>query len=227
MTYTLFAVYSALFGAIMGSFLHVVSLRFHTGKSLRGRSHCLSCGTQLRWYELIPLVSWIIQKGRCRHCGAKIPLDVFIAELLSSLLFLSIALRSYFAAGETDLSLSYVLSTLYLFLVSSLFLIVFFYDARHKIIPDEFSVALAVLTLVGAFFFGFEGRIYTFLGFHIPHTLDLLAGILIPLPFALIWLLSRGILMGLGDPKLMVSIGFLLGLRRGWSAVFLAFWLGL
>ncbi len=223
--YTLL-LFSAILGAIIGSFLHVVSLRFHTGKSLGGRSHCLSCGARLRWYELIPLVSWIIQRGRCRHCNAKIPFDVFFAELFSALLFAVIFARSFISSHKILLSGDYLFATLYLFVVVSIFLIILFYDVRHKIIPDEFNVVLAILTFVGMFFFRFVDGVFTFVGFHIPSLSHILAGILIPLPFALIWYFSKGKLIGLGDPKLMVSLGFLLGVRYGWSAIFLAFWIG-
>ncbi len=224
--YTLLIFFSAMLGAIIGSFLHVVSLRFHTGKSLKGRSYCFSCGTQLRWYELIPLISWIIQGGRCRHCHARIPFDVFFAELLSTLLFAIISARSFIFSHRIVFSMDYLIATLYLFIITSLFLIIFFYDIRHKIIPNELNLILAGITFIGIFFFQFVDGVYTFVGFHIPSIIHLSAGVFIPLPFVLIWYFSKGRLMGLGDPKLMVSIGFLLGMRYGWSSVFLAFWIG-
>ena len=65
-----------MYGLLLGSFLNVVSLRFNTGKSLNGRSMCFSCAKTLQWFELIPVVSWLIQKGRCRGCSSRISFEL-------------------------------------------------------------------------------------------------------------------------------------------------------
>ena len=88
-----------IFGLIVGSFLNVVIFRYQPGKKVfdpkliggpgnwKTRSRCMSCKKQLVWYELLPLVSFLIQKGKCRGCGAKISLQYFLVELLSGLVF--------------------------------------------------------------------------------------------------------------------------------------------
>ena len=88
-----------LFGLAAGSFINVVSLRFQPGQGLLdrkmvgGRSRCPYCQKQLNWYELIPVLSFIIQKGRCRSCHQKISFQYPIVEILSGLIFVFVPLR--------------------------------------------------------------------------------------------------------------------------------------
>ncbi len=218
--------YSILLGFIMGSFLNVVSLRFNTGKSLSGRSQCFSCSKKLHWYELIPVFSWLMQKGRCRGCSVPIPKEVFASEFITGVFFGIIGGRGALHGVENLLSFEYLISTLYLFFVFSTLMVILFYDMRHKIIPDTLSALFAVTAFLGMFFFGMDHGFFTFVGFHIPPILHFLAPLLISLPFALVWYFSKGRLIGLGDPKLMLGMGLLLGFSFGMSAVFLAFWIG-
>lgn len=222
---TFFIIMITILGFIFGSFLNVVSLRFNTGKSINGRSMCFSCAKTLSWYELIPVVSWLIQKGRCRTCSSKIPFELLASEIVTGLFFAFIAARGLFTSNFI-LSDAYIISTFYLLFVFSILVVILFYDLRHKIIPDSLSAAFAGSTFLGMFFFSFEFGIFNYISFHIPDIWQILSGFLIPLPFALIWLFSKGRLIGLGDPKLMIGIGFLLGLAKGFSAVFLSFWIG-
>jgi len=223
-----FIINAVILGFIIGSFLNVVSLRYGTGKSLQGRSMCMSCGKTLSWYELIPVFSWLSQKGRCRSCSSRIPFELLASELITGLFFGLIAARGFFLKKDIDFLMSqpYLMATLYLFLIFSVLIVILFYDMRHKIIPDSFSFIFTFLAFLSMFFFKFENGVFLASPFHLPSLTHFLAGILIPLPFALIWLFSKGRLIGLGDPKLMLGIGFLLGLTKGFSAIFLAFWIG-
>src|SRR3989344_4445016 len=82
------------FGTIIGSFLNVLVLRLGTGEAIgRGRSRCFSCGKTLTWRELIPLVSFITQKGKCRSCGSRISWQYPIVEFITGLVFLLVALK--------------------------------------------------------------------------------------------------------------------------------------
>ena len=149
-----------LLGFIFGSFLNVVSLRFNTGKSLQGRSMCFSCAKTLSWYELIPVVSWLSQRGRCRGCSSRISFELLASELLTGLFFGLIAARGFFT-NNFIIDNAYVISTAYLLIITALFVVILFYDMRHKIIPDEFSLFFGILTFIGMFFFAFNNEIFT------------------------------------------------------------------
>ena len=221
----LIVIFASMLGLLIGSFLNVVALRFNTGKGLGGRSECFSCGHVLSWKDLFPLFSFIFQKGRCRYCSSSISLDNIYAEFITAISFGLIAGRGLFT--EIDfLTTHYLLSTLFLFVVFSILIVIFLYDIRHKIIPDSLSFTFGILTFVGMFFFSMESGVFMYMGFHIPIIIDILAGILIPLPFVLLWIISKGTWIGLGDPKLMVGMGFLFGIMQGISSIFLSFWIG-
>ena len=205
-------IFTFVFGVIIGSFLNVVSLRFNTGTGIGGRSMCMSCGTSLTWKELVPLFSFLAQRGACKKCKSKIswqyPLVEFMAGVIFVLIFLVFPPVSAIAA---------VLTLIYV-LCSCLLLVITVYDIKHKIIPDQFSYAFSALALASLFVGGSSW-------FHMPGYMALIAGPLIALPFALLWLVSRGTWMGLGDGKLALGIGWLLGVNGGVNAVILAFWI--
>lgn len=204
------------FGFIIGSFLNVVVLRYNTGRSLQGRSACFSCTSVLAWYELIPIGSYLVQFGRCRNCDARISSQYPAVELLTGVLFLLLHLK--FFSGV--LSLSYALSFLLYALITCLLVAILVYDIRHKIIPTGLVYGAAALALSASFVD------FAALTFKIPSVLQIAAGPLVALPFALLWFTSHGRWMGLGDAKIALVIGWLVGLTQGFSAVLLAFWSG-
>ncbi len=194
-----------ILGLSFGSFLNVLVFRYHTGLSLGGRSQCFTCGKALRWYELVPVFSFCLQRGRCRRCGAKISFQYPLVEFLTGMLFVAV----YVQSGNRVL--------LVLDLAAwSLLMAMAVYDIRHTIIPDGFVAPFIVLGLLRVFLFAYSGPSFFF---------DLAAGPVIALPFFIIWLASKGRLMGLGDIKLMLGLGWLLGAAEGLSAVILAFWI--
>lgn len=205
-------VLSFVFGAIIGSFLNVVSLRFNTGVGIGGRSMCMTCGKTLTWKELVPLLSFVYQKGACKKCKSKIswqyPLVEFLAGAIFALIFLI----------YPPISLLTGFTTLLYVFVSCLLLVISVYDMKHKIIPDSFVYAFGAVALISTFIGGSSW-------FHAPGIAAVLAGPILALPFALIWLVSRGKWMGLGDAKLVLGIGWLLGLNGGANALILAFWI--
>ncbi len=215
---TVFYFFSFLFGVIIGSFLNVVIYRYNTGVSLGGRSMCLSCGKRLSWYELIPVISFFAQKRKCANCGSAISWQYPATELLTGLLFFLVSYSQYPILNGAD-----VIDIAFYWIVASLFVVITVYDWKHKIIPDAFVYTFAALSF-GAFLFhaGFPfSRLSS-----APYLLNMLAGPILASPFALMWLLSHGRWMGLGDAKLALGIGWFLGLYSSISAVILAFWAG-
>jgi leader peptidase (prepilin peptidase) / N-methyltransferase len=211
-----------ILGLIIGSFLNVVIFRFNTQKSFGGRSGCMSCQKKLTWYELVPLFSFLGLGGRCKNCKTKIsfqyPLVEFITGLIFALLFLKF--QDLFFSDTLIFSFNYA----YYSVAFSLLIVIAVYDLKHKIIPDILSFVFGILAFIGLFFLNSIGS----LGFslHIPTLLGFLAGPIIAGPFAFFWLVSSGRWMGLGDAKLAIGLGWLLGLPFAISGVVLAFWIG-
>src|SRR5258708_29487551 len=105
--------------------------------------------------------------------------------------------------------------------VFSVLLVIAVYDLKNKIIPDALAFVLGLLSFAGLFLFNNYG-FYV----HTPGLWEFASGIILALPFALLWLISRGAWMGLGDAKLEISLGWLLGLSRALSGMIFAFWSG-
>lgn len=201
----------ALVGCIVGSFLNVVILRYGTGKSwVSGRSLCFTCGKNLTAKELIPLFSYLWQRGKCSECGAKISPQYFFVELATALLFLLV----YKTAPGMLMVGPWI--------IWSLLVIITVYDLRHKIIPDGVVYTFAAVSLVASFFSNGPSGIE----FAVPSLLNLLAGPILFAPFFLLWWISKGAWIGFGDAKLAVGIGWFLGLSLGASAIIYGFWLG-
>ena len=220
------AVIFFVLGLIIGSFLNVVICRLNTARSLGGRSACMSCERKLRWYDLVPLFSFLALKGRCRSCETRIsymyPFVEFITGLVFVLLFIKFSALGGFAFGG-----QFMIAYLYYALMFCLLIVIAVYDARHKIIPDSLVLFFSLLSFAGLFFFSNDAySSYPLLNFHIPTMLEFLAGIFTAVPFALFWLVSRGAWMGLGDAKLALGIGWMLGISLSLSALMLAFWSG-
>lgn len=199
------------FGAILGSFLNVVSLRYGKEDFISRRSRCLNCNKELGVSNLFPLFSFIFQFGKCTFCKRKISFRYFLVEFLVGLLFLF----SYIQF--VNFSFSFVL---FLWVLFSLMTIVFLYDLDNKIIPDIFSLLLFIISFT-SLFFNFQNN-----GFYLPSILEILSGFVVALPLFLLWFLSGGRWIGLADSKFVLSFGFVLGVSGGISSVVIGFWVG-
>ena len=215
------------FGTIIGSFLNVVILRYNTGEPIvNGKSACFSCAKKLSWYELIPIFSFAALRGKCGKCKSKISWQYPLVEFFTGLLFLAVYLKlnGFYFLNKLNLLTSYYpqpLDYLYYLAIFSILIVITVYDIRHKIIPDLLVFSFAFLSLVWLIaYLGFSNL------FQPSSILDLFAGPILALPFFLMWLLSRGRWMGLGDAKLALGMGWFLGLISGASAVIFGFWIG-
>jgi leader peptidase (prepilin peptidase)/N-methyltransferase len=210
-----------LFGTIIGSFLNVVIYRFNTGmKIASGRSICMTCNNKLRWYELIPLFSFLIQSGKCRRCASLISHQYPLVEFLTGLVFTLFAYK--FLPIFHFSFLAYLFLLILSVFVFSILIVISFYDLRHKIIPDQLVLIFIIVSFFSIFIdFSFTNSLFIW-----PTFSNLISGPLLALPFVLIWLFSKGRLMGLGDGKLIIGIGWFLGLSQGLFAIILSFWLG-
>lgn len=203
------------FGIIIGSFLNVVILRFNTHKTFGGRSACMSCAQTLQWYELIPLFSFLGLKGRCRNCKTKISIQYPLVEFTTGLVFVLLFLK--FKDFLSYDGLVFPISFSYYAVIFSLLIVIAVYDLKHKIIPDLLVFIFGILSFVGIFLF--KDYIYTL---HLPNIIELFSGLILALPFALLFFISRGKWMGFGDAKLAVGFGYLVGLSAGFSSLMIA-----
>lgn len=208
------------FGTIIGSFLNVVILRLGTGKSLGGRSMCAVTGKPLRWYELIPIISFAIQGGRSRYSKTRISWQYPLVEFATGSLFLLVFykfLPLLYLSPEL-----FLLNIFFYFFVISYLVMIFVYDARHQIIPNSLLYPLGIIIFIATFCLPF------LLGADIGNTLfwRVLSGPIIALPLFILWVITRGRGMGLGDVKLVIPLGWLIGLSSGFAMLLLSFWSG-
>lgn len=230
----MFLFYSIIFllGLAIGSFLNVVIFRLESGKKIvNDRSKCMSCGHILAWYDLLPVLSFIFLKGKCRHCGKSISVQYPLIELATGVLFVLIFNFQFPISQYSNIPMSIP----YLLFIASSLIVVFVYDLKYYIIPDKivYSAIIAALgfnllndSLVNNFqlFFNSQFLAYNMRNsYFINHFLAaFLAGGFF---FSIVWL-TRGKGMGGGDVKL----AFLMGLILGWPmiiiSVFLSFIIG-
>jgi leader peptidase (prepilin peptidase)/N-methyltransferase len=205
-----------IFGAIIGSFLNVVILRHNTGKSLAGRSGCMVCGASLRPIELVPMLSFVFQQGRCTQCKSGISWQYLLVELSTAVLFVLAGIYTYVHFGLTDLLLSSIILAV-LLIAMSILVILTVYDYKHTILPDRYTYGFIILaTLFSAMMSTSE----------VDFGWSLFGGLTTALPIFSLWFFSGGRAMGFGDVKLSVGIGIFLGVYLGISAVWYAFVIG-
>ena len=220
-----------LLGLSVGSFLNVIICCLETKEPIfLSRSHCPKCGALLKWSDLIPLVSFLIQKGKCRYCGKKISWQYPLVELATGLLFLFVVLKSPLATGGSysiatgffaSLRMTMIMEPLFFLLVICFLLVIFVYDLKHYLIPDKIVYPAIIITLLnlGAKLLRIEelsSQIYT----------PLLAALLASGFFLFLVLISKGKWLGLGDVKLAGLMGLILGWPNILLALFLAFMSG-
>ncbi len=206
-----------ILGTCVGSFLNVCIWRLPRNKSIiTPRSYCPRCRAPVRGYDNIPLISYVILRGRCRDCGAKISPRYFIVELLTGMIFALFYFNYYSHPGRL---------LLYLFLSSALIAVTFI-DFEHKIIPDKITYPGIVVGLLASLIIKHQAP---FIFSHIPRLdsfIDSFLGVLAG--GGLLWaiaILSRGG-MGGGDIKLGAMIGAFLGWQPTLLTLLLAFFVG-
>lgn len=180
---------AGIVGLAVGSFLNVLIDRLPKGETVvAGRSRCDHCGKTLRWFELIPLLSFFLQRGRCRRCHASISWQYPIVEAITGIAFWH---------GVNPL-------------VFSSLLVIFAADLKYQIIPDS-MVGIGLIGAVAQR--GIIGQ-------------NILAGAAAAAFFSLLYAITRGRGMGLGDVKLAFLLGVLLGFPAIAVCVYLAFLTG-
>jgi prepilin signal peptidase PulO-like enzyme (type II secretory pathway) len=194
-------------GIVVGSFVNVVTLRYDPDRPLfdqrvvGGRSRCPKCGGQLRWFELVPLASYLLQGGKCLRCKKFISPQYLVGEVLCGLMFVLVGSRPAGGLLFPWYDAQPIAMGFWFAVFLTLFLIMRI-DVRTMIIPDELNIALASL---GFFIAGMSGDFLAHVG----------AAIGAGGAFLVLVLATRGRGMGVGDVKLAAG----LGLVFGWPAV--------
>lgn len=201
-------------GLVVGSFLNSLIYRLEKKESIvKKRSYCPFCKKSLSWFELIPLMSFIFQKGKCRKCKKKISLQYPLVELVTGIIFVLIGIYFF---DPTVLS---IINTCYLLVVICSLIIIFVYDLKHYIIPNEVIYSIIIVSFL-----------YIFYSLFIIHNssfyYNILSAVIAGLFFLIIVLFSRGKWMGMGDAKLALFMGLILGWPDILMALFIAFLIG-
>ncbi len=205
----MFFVLIFIIGIIIGSFLNVCIHRIPKNESIvYPSSHCTYCSTPLKWYDLVPIISYLSLRGKCRYCGGKISPQYPLVELLNGLIYLLVFY--YFGLSLGFVFYSLVLSTL---------IVVSFIDYYEQIIPD----GLLLITLASAVLF----KLINYFIYKVPIAIwsDLFGFLAGGISFLLIALVSKGA-MGGGDIKLIALLGFILGLKKTLLNILLSFMIG-
>jgi prepilin signal peptidase PulO-like enzyme (type II secretory pathway) len=217
------------FGLAIGSFLNVLALRYDgerfvfNPKVIGGRSRCPHCKRTLRWFELVPVLSFVVQRGKCRKCRARLSFQYPIVELLSGLIF--VLVPCHFAAYSWPFPIGWCMLSGLWIAAFEILLLISVIDMRLQIVPDELSImlgAVALLTTIftagylGASHQSFLGPYASIFGLYNNIWLSHLVGAIVGGGF--FWVLARltpyifkieG--MGMGDVKLGIPLGFLFG----------------
>lgn len=193
-----------LYGITLGSFYNVVGLRVPINESIvRPRSHCSSCGRTLSAMELVPVLSYVLLRGKSKCCKASISPFYPIFELLTGVLFV---ISPLLLGWSSELFVSWTLI--------SLFIIITVADLKYMIIPDKVLLVFSVIFIIERFFIPLHPWWNSLLGAVVGFTLLLIIAIV-----------SKGG-MGGGDIKLFAVIGFVLGIKLLFVAFFLSTFLG-
>jgi leader peptidase (prepilin peptidase)/N-methyltransferase len=197
-------------GLVIGSFINALSFRYNSGKSILTASACFSCGEKLKARDLVPVLSFLFLKGKCRDCGSKISVQYPLVELITGAVFLLIYVKIQdllFVSAEM-----FVASTLVMLAFWAIFIFIAVYDFKHKIVPDGAVYTMSFIAISDILWRGEFIRFFY--------------GFILFTPFFLLWFLSRGRLMGLGDGKIALALGLLLPIAVSSSGVILSFWIG-
>lgn len=200
---------AGLFGLLVGSFLNVCIARMPEDRSVvHPPSHCPGCGCGIRPYDNIPVLSWMILRGRCRDCGTRISVLYPLIEILTGLVAWLVFRR--LVPGPEALDLPHLAAFLVFFVFAAMLIAQTFIDVRHHIIPDEFSVyavPVGVAASAGLAWLGYDGAI----GWKASVLGALFGGGSLGLVMLVFYLVRKREGMGLGDVKLLAMIGAFLG----------------
>ena len=219
-----------LFGLCIGSFLNCLIYRLHEGKSLGGRSFCPKCKHQIAWYDNIPVLSFVLLRGKCRHCSGTISWQYPVVELITGVLFVIAFGINFHPFGYEQFSIfnfqtisnfqfpisnilisqyPSILTLLFDWFLISIMTIIFIYDLKWYLILDIITLPACAVVIILNLLIGMSWQNM------------LISGIIGGSFFLLQFLISRGKWIGGGD----IRLGLLMGLSLGWPLILVALFL--
>ena len=215
-----FIIFLLFLGLFIGSFLNVLIDRLPNNRSILGRSHCEKCHKTLVWYDLIPLLSFIYLRGKCRYCHTKLSYQYPLLELLTggmftlTYLFTIYQIPNIILPGLINLQ-SLIINLIFNLFMVSCFIVIFFADLKYGIIPDKILLAGVFVALP-----------YIFMIYNSEFIIHLLSALGAFLFFLFLYLLTKGRGMGFGDVKLAFLLGLVLGFPAIFYGIYIAFLTG-
>lgn len=181
-----------VYGVVIGSFLNVLIYRLPLKENIATeRSHCMKCGNKIKWYDLVPLISYILLRGKCRHCKEKISVQYPLVELANGIGYVWI----FYTNGINADSILFCLCASALLVLSVI-------DWRTYEIPFGINVFIFILGVVRAIL-------------HLDMLADLLIGmVIVSIPLLILFYITKGRGIGGGDVKLMAAAGLLIGAKE-------------
>ena len=201
-----------ILGSSIGSFLNVLIDRLPNDKKITGRSSCDHCHKIIKWYDLIPVISFLLLRAKSRCCKKKISLQYPIVELTTGLVFLIVFNQLAITVNNLDF-----IKLLALWGLVSCLIVIFVSDSKYHLISDYMLIGLLVFSILF--------NLSTFTSWSLLIN-SCFSALLVGLPIFLIYYISHEKAMGLGDVYLSFIIGFLLGWSKGLIALYIAFVLG-
>lgn len=232
-----------MLGAVLGSFLNVVAVDLMAVYKKHGlenkseavfiynqlrskefwqhlashRSSCDTCSTQLTPKELVPVVSYLWQKGHCNTCNTKFAPQHLYVELLAGFIFTGVFLKIF--GSYAWLGTGFLLELAYLFVFFGLAIVLLLFDYKEMLVPNMLVYPMMVMAL-GLHVFDFQSVP------DITIVQSIIGGLVLAVPLFLLWAVSQGRWMGMADSKIALVMGFMLGSFVGISSLALSFWLG-
>lgn len=208
------SVFIFILGSFFGSFLNLLVDRLPKGENvISGRSHCDSCGKPLAFYDLIPIISYLYLRGKCRYCNTSFSYFYPFMEIFTGLIF---TFNYFWIVNHISIiGIEFFLMLFYFIAISSSLIVIFFADLRHGIIPNQVLIFLLIFSIIYQFFF-----------MRPDFVNHLISGLICFSLFLILVIITKGRGMGFGDVKFSFLLGFLLGFPSFVLALYAAFLTG-
>lgn len=198
-----------IIGLTIGSFLNVCIYRIPEEQSIiNPPSHCPKCNNRLKAIDLVPVISYLIMRGKCRYCKEKVSIRYMLVEMLTGILFLFVY-NSYHISNDT----------IYYLILVSLLIVISFIDIDHYIIPDNLIIFGIIFSIVFNMLFGLIAFSNIVLG-------GVLCGGTVFIFVSILEFIIKKDVMGGGDIKLFIMLGMFFGIKGGFINVILSIYLG-